>query len=315
MKHNLFSFLCRGLQMRRNFLTTCTISGTQGKKLQADIALCGRSMVEMLGVLAIIGVLSVGAMSGYSKAMMKYKLNKQAEQLSWLFNIIYQYKGQFVFDKKTSMIPLFTKLNLIDQNMIRADKKETIYDSFDNAIGIGKDIPAFVGIASPFVDDLAGEVDKPFLVLSLKANHGKGPIEMACLDVLIACKGQGRDFLGKEHGEGIASALVMVMGQNRSADDRKIGVGAEHVVRELFHKGEKMADGLFIDDHRHMLAVEDDAVFVVVGIGRILEIEGIATEVERKDADRFPGRVVDPSPIAFVFLAQQAGRIRRRFHL
>ncbi len=136
MKHNLFSFLCRGLQMRRNFLTTCTISGTQGKKLQADIALCGRSMVEMLGVLAIIGVLSVGAISGYSKAMMKYKLNKQAEQLSWLFNIIYQYKGQFVFDKKTSMIPLFTKLNLIDQNMIRADKKETIYDSFGNAIAI-----------------------------------------------------------------------------------------------------------------------------------------------------------------------------------
>ena len=123
--------------MLRNFLTTCTISGTQGKKLQADIALCGRSMVEMLGVLAISGVLSVGALSGYSKAMMKYKLNKQAEQLSWLFNIIYQYKGQFVFDKKTSMIPLFTKLNLIDQNMIRADKKETIYDSFDNAIGIG----------------------------------------------------------------------------------------------------------------------------------------------------------------------------------
>ena len=36
----------------------------------------GRSMVEMLGVLAIIGVLSVGAISGYSKAMMKYKLNK-----------------------------------------------------------------------------------------------------------------------------------------------------------------------------------------------------------------------------------------------
>ena len=106
------------------------------ERKQADAALCGRSMVEMLGVLAIIGVLSVGAISGYSKAMMKYKLNKQAEQLSWLFNIIYQYKGQFVYDKKTSMIPLFTKLNLIDQNMIHADKKETIYDSFGNAIGI-----------------------------------------------------------------------------------------------------------------------------------------------------------------------------------
>ena len=32
----------------------------------------GRSMIEMLGVLAIIGVLSVGGISGYSKAMAKY---------------------------------------------------------------------------------------------------------------------------------------------------------------------------------------------------------------------------------------------------
>ena len=48
----------------------------------------GRSMVEMLGVLAIIGVLSVGAIAGYSKAMMKYKLNKQAEQLNTVINVV-----------------------------------------------------------------------------------------------------------------------------------------------------------------------------------------------------------------------------------
>ncbi len=36
----------------------------------------GRSMIEMLGVLAIIGVLSVGGVAGYSKAMMKWKINK-----------------------------------------------------------------------------------------------------------------------------------------------------------------------------------------------------------------------------------------------
>ncbi len=36
----------------------------------------GRSMIEMLGVLAIIGVLSVGGIAGYSKAMMKFKINK-----------------------------------------------------------------------------------------------------------------------------------------------------------------------------------------------------------------------------------------------
>ena len=42
----------------------------------------GRSMIEMLGVLAIIGVLSVGGIAGYSKAMMKFKINKTFEQIS-----------------------------------------------------------------------------------------------------------------------------------------------------------------------------------------------------------------------------------------
>ncbi|MBQ3695758.1 MAG: hypothetical protein II938_02150 [Alphaproteobacteria bacterium] len=35
----------------------------------------GRSMVEMLGVLAIIGVLSVGGIAGYTMAMNKHKAN------------------------------------------------------------------------------------------------------------------------------------------------------------------------------------------------------------------------------------------------
>ncbi len=42
----------------------------------------GRSMIEMLGVLAIIGVLSVGGIVGYSKAMMKFKINKTIDQIS-----------------------------------------------------------------------------------------------------------------------------------------------------------------------------------------------------------------------------------------
>ena len=41
-----------------------------------DVCSIGRSMIEMLGVLAIIGVLSVGGIAGYSKAMKKYQANK-----------------------------------------------------------------------------------------------------------------------------------------------------------------------------------------------------------------------------------------------
>ena len=42
----------------------------------------GRSMIEMLGVLAIVGVLSVGGIAGYSKAMMEYRINKTIEQIT-----------------------------------------------------------------------------------------------------------------------------------------------------------------------------------------------------------------------------------------
>jgi type II secretory pathway pseudopilin PulG len=48
----------------------------------------GRSMIEMLGVLAIIGVLSVGGIAGYSKAMAKYKQNKIGDQVSMLITNI-----------------------------------------------------------------------------------------------------------------------------------------------------------------------------------------------------------------------------------
>ena len=42
----------------------------------------GRSMIEMLGVLAIIGVLSVGGITGYSKAMERFKINKTIDEIS-----------------------------------------------------------------------------------------------------------------------------------------------------------------------------------------------------------------------------------------
>ena len=44
----------------------------------------GRSMVEMLGVLAIVGVLSVGGVYGYGVAMKKHKANELLHQASML---------------------------------------------------------------------------------------------------------------------------------------------------------------------------------------------------------------------------------------
>ena len=54
----------------------------------------GRSMIEMLGVLAIVGILSVTAISGFSKAMEKHKINKCKEELNEIStNIITMYRN------------------------------------------------------------------------------------------------------------------------------------------------------------------------------------------------------------------------------
>ncbi len=103
----------------------------------------GRSMVEMLGVLAIIGVLSVGAMAGYSKAMMKYKLNKQAEQINNLFINALSSAPEFTplpssgSAVQYSLIPYYIKLNFVPENMIMSNSVESLQDVFKNTITAG----------------------------------------------------------------------------------------------------------------------------------------------------------------------------------
>ncbi len=101
----------------------------------------GRSMVEMLGVLAIIGVLSVGAMSGYAKAMLKYKLNKQAESLNMLFTNAFQILRE-LDNTSSSNSPvhfaeIMYKLNLVPDG-IKFDSRLPTYltDIFGNRIWV-----------------------------------------------------------------------------------------------------------------------------------------------------------------------------------
>ena len=93
----------------------------------------GRSMVEMLGVLAIIGVLSVGAISGYSKAMMKYKLNKQAEQINTLINAvarnIHSFSSEFSGQRITSY---FIKMGEVPDEMFTSKNDTYLNDIFNN---------------------------------------------------------------------------------------------------------------------------------------------------------------------------------------
>ena len=97
----------------------------------------GRSMVEMLGVLAIVGVLSVGAIAGYSKAMMKYKLNKQTEQIGSILDYVNIHLDDFKRSNASTsyfMVPLLKKLNVIPQEMIRETETYKIFDIFNTTI-------------------------------------------------------------------------------------------------------------------------------------------------------------------------------------
>jgi hypothetical protein len=100
----------------------------------------GRSMVEMLGVLAIIGVLSVGAIAGYSKTMMKYKLNKHTENFNILLNEtikllpdLERHYGK-ILQQSYTLNSFFNKANLLPDGM--SYKNGGIYDIFNNRINI-----------------------------------------------------------------------------------------------------------------------------------------------------------------------------------
>ena len=97
----------------------------------------GRSMVEMLGVLAIIGVLSVGAIAGYSKAMTKYRLNQYSQAISMLINNVLQIKGQLQHkpDTSTNFRTLLYKLNLLPDGIVYSEDSVYLHDRwFNNGI-------------------------------------------------------------------------------------------------------------------------------------------------------------------------------------
>ncbi len=112
-------------------------SGTRVRKAQAvtrQTNPIGRSMIEMLGVLAIIGVLSVGGIAGYSKAMTKFKTNTLLQQISIIISntqILYaQQKNHKDFNEETAI-----QMGIIPAELISSDGK-TLVDSFGDELGL-----------------------------------------------------------------------------------------------------------------------------------------------------------------------------------
>ena len=87
----------------------------------------GRSMIEMLGVLAIVGILLAGGIAGYSMAMEQYKSNLLIERVQLIATrarTIYKndYKG-------------ISNQNLIDSGKLSAKDLENPFGGILNVIG------------------------------------------------------------------------------------------------------------------------------------------------------------------------------------
>lgn len=98
----------------------------------------GRSMVEMLGVLAIIGVLSVGGIAGYSKAMAKFKLTKAMDQVSTtVTNIRTLYSGQPNYNGLTTTVAI--SMGAVGAEMLNSVATSTAskaYNAFNGQVTI-----------------------------------------------------------------------------------------------------------------------------------------------------------------------------------
>lgn len=89
----------------------------------------GRSMIEMIGVLAIVGILSVGSIAGYSKAMYTYKVNKLTEEFVLFLNNFLHFKTSLLETENTgtNVATILSSLKIIPETW--SVKGIYIYDS------------------------------------------------------------------------------------------------------------------------------------------------------------------------------------------
>lgn len=99
----------------------------------------GRSIPEMLGVLAIVGILSVGGIAGYGRAMMKYKLNKQLTQYTAIITGSYQLAQlrDAAGNKNVNLTRFMINSGVVPSEMIKPGFSNYIWDAMGNQIYIG----------------------------------------------------------------------------------------------------------------------------------------------------------------------------------
>lgn len=157
----------------------------------------GRSMIEMLGVLAIVGVLSVGGIAGYSKAMAKFKTNKVIDQINTIStNVRTLYSSQRNYGGLNNGTAI--RMALIPSEMYAASNK--------SASGSN------VKVTNAFGGDL--------YIHSVNRGTGTDNAYVIAVDTLpkTACVSIATTDWGGDSGSGLVAMQIKTMGANEKAD-------------------------------------------------------------------------------------------------
>ncbi|MCM1323091.1 MAG: type II secretion system GspH family protein [Acetobacter sp.] len=96
----------------------------------------GRSMIEMLGVLAIVGILSVGGIMGFSSAMTKFKIIKLAEEYNLFLQNILEYEMDWkqlrISHPSAELADVIENMGILPTSWQKKDK--FILDSFGGSM-------------------------------------------------------------------------------------------------------------------------------------------------------------------------------------
>ena len=120
----------------QSFLSAVYKKRYTSEKIASRFKQSGRSMIEMLGVLAIIGVLTVGSITGYSRAMRRHLLNKQREQISYILSAIETHYDIIMSTSSSnaSLAKVLQTFGWIPEEMFKDNSPFYIYDVFNNKI-------------------------------------------------------------------------------------------------------------------------------------------------------------------------------------
>ena len=165
----------------------------------------GRSMIEMLGVLAIIGVLSVGGIAGYSKAMMKFKVNKTIDETTQIAtNIRTLFGGQRSYASLSADV--MEKAHLIPDEMLTATSGK-----YMNAWG--EEVTVETSVKTDATAEGSGGL-KAFMITSKNI-----PVE-ACIELAVldwgATSGTGLVAVGVNTGGDLTAVTTVSCVENNS---------------------------------------------------------------------------------------------------